>query len=201
MEKSIESIWTNGFMNSDELKAPKILDLYNQKSKLLIEKLKKTYKTDNKSLLPIAILLGIGFSFFGHFLLGIYLMILIISLFFFNKKLLQNLEKINITTNSFDYLVTYRKTVKKITSATTKLLGLGLPLAIIPGYWFFFKNKEVYTNLIDKTTPFYLILMIIGFAIVLSSLGILVYKITTKIIYSKHLNRLDEIISDMKNLK
>lgn len=199
MEKSIESIWTKGFINSDELIAPKIVDLYNQKSELLIDKLKKTYSTDNKNLLPIAILFGLGFSYFGYFLIGIYGMLLIIALFFFNKKLLKNLEEIKITTNSFDYLITYRKTIHKITLATTKLLGFGLPLAVIPGYWLFFRNKEVYLNLINKTSSFYLILIIIGIAIVLSTLGILIYKITTKIIYSKHLNRLDEIISDMKN--
>ena len=41
MEKSIENVWTKGFENSNELLSPKSVNLYNQKSKLLIDKIKR----------------------------------------------------------------------------------------------------------------------------------------------------------------
>jgi len=39
MEKSIETIWKEGFLKSDALVAPKLNNLYNQKSKHTIDKL------------------------------------------------------------------------------------------------------------------------------------------------------------------
>ena len=39
MEKSIETIWREGFLKEDALIVPKLNDLYNQKSQQLIEKL------------------------------------------------------------------------------------------------------------------------------------------------------------------
>jgi hypothetical protein len=37
MEKSIETIWKQGFLNDDALVAPKLNDLYNQKSTHIID--------------------------------------------------------------------------------------------------------------------------------------------------------------------
>ena len=44
MEKSIESIWKEGFLKKDALVAPKINDLYNQKSKHIVDKFKRMFK-------------------------------------------------------------------------------------------------------------------------------------------------------------
>ena len=44
MEKSIETIWKEGFLKSDTLIAPKLNDLYNQKSKHVIDKFKRVFK-------------------------------------------------------------------------------------------------------------------------------------------------------------
>ena len=40
MRNSIEEIWKEGFLNEKSLVAPKINDLYNQKSMDLIDKMK-----------------------------------------------------------------------------------------------------------------------------------------------------------------
>jgi len=42
MEKSIETIWKEGFLESDALVAPKLNDLYNQKSIHIVDKFKIT---------------------------------------------------------------------------------------------------------------------------------------------------------------
>ena len=43
MEKSIESIWKEGFLKSDALVAPKLNDLYNQKSEHVVDKVNRLY--------------------------------------------------------------------------------------------------------------------------------------------------------------
>ena len=44
MERSIENIWKEGFLKSDALVAPKINNLYNQKSIHIIDKFKRMFK-------------------------------------------------------------------------------------------------------------------------------------------------------------
>jgi hypothetical protein len=201
MEKSIETIWKEGFLKNDALLAPKLNNLYNQKSKQLIEKIKKTTRVDNLSLLPIAFILLVVLSYLGFILAGIYASFLLIFLFFLNKKLLKSLNEININTNNHQYLIAYKNAIGKIISFTTKLLGFGLPLAVIPIYWLFFKETKAYQKLIAETPFFFIILFVIGIAILLSILGVLIYKLSTKIIYGNFITKLDEIITDIEELK
>jgi len=44
MEKSIESIWKEGFLKSDALVAPKVNNLYTQKSIHVIDKFKRMFR-------------------------------------------------------------------------------------------------------------------------------------------------------------
>lgn len=201
MEKSINDIWTKGFKNSNELASPKTMKLYNQKSKLLLEKIKKTYQTDNKSLIPIAILFAVGFSIAGKILLGFYGMTLMIGLFFINRKLLINLENITITSSNYDYLIAYKKGIQKVVSATYKLLGFGLPVILLFGFWIYFKDTNFYLNFIKETSSLNIILIVLGLAGFISLAGIAIYKMANNALYKKHLHDLDVIIGDLENKK
>lgn len=201
MEKSIESIWNEGFLNNEILVAPKLNNLYNKKSNLLIEKIRKTYTMDNKSIIPIAVLFAAGFSYAGHVALGLYGMTLMIALFFLNRTKLQKLERIKITSNSYQYLLAYKNIVKELIGFTTKLLALGLPIAVIPSYWLFFRKTELFQQLILKTETLYLILIVIGLTLLISLIGVLIYKFSTAIVYGNLIKKLDEIIGDMEALR
>lgn len=170
-------------------------------SKILLEKIKKTYQTDNKNLIPIAVLFLIGFNIAGHVLLGFYGMALIIGLFFFNKKALLSLENINITTNSYDYLIAYKETIDKIISSTFKLLGFGLPLVILPGYWLYFRTSKSYTDFINEFSSLYILFIILLLVGIISLVGIAIYKVANNTLYGKHLSELDMVISDLKDIK
>ena len=50
MEKSIESIWKEGFLEKDAMVAPKINNLYNQKSIHIIDKFKRMFKINLNAL-------------------------------------------------------------------------------------------------------------------------------------------------------
>jgi len=201
MEKSINDLWTKGFENSNELTTPKTMSFYNQKSKLLLEKIKKTYQTDNKSLIPIAILFAIGFSIAGHILLGIYGMLIIISLFFFNRKLLINLENVHITANNYDYLIAYKKSIHKVISATYKLVGFGLPTVLLIGFWLYFRNTNSYLGFVNEFSSLKLTLLFLIVGSFISLAGIAIYKIANNTLYGKHLKELDSIIVDLKSIK
>ncbi|MDZ7847166.1 MAG: hypothetical protein U5L96_10560 [Owenweeksia sp.] len=59
MERSIENIWKTGFETKTDLLVPKVARLYKKKSKLVIERLKRSFKIDNAGL-PILGLLYNG---------------------------------------------------------------------------------------------------------------------------------------------
>ncbi len=70
MEKSIEKIWNEAFVEEQALIAPKVNDLYNKKSKSLIHKIQRTYEIDNKGLIPMAILVAGGMAAFSEAIIG-----------------------------------------------------------------------------------------------------------------------------------
>lgn len=65
MEKSIESIWKEGFLESDALVAPKLNDLYNQKSKHTIDKFKRMGKMNLHGIMIGAFVILIASFFIG----------------------------------------------------------------------------------------------------------------------------------------
>mgnify|MGYP006193106251 CR=1 FL=1 len=55
MQKSIETIWKEGFLEDDKLVAPKLNNLYNQKSRHLVDKLRRTFRINLIALVIMAI--------------------------------------------------------------------------------------------------------------------------------------------------
>ncbi len=201
MEKSIETIWKDGFLKDDALLAPKLNNLYKKKSIHLIDKIKRVSKIDNLSILPIALVFGVILSYLGFVIIGFYGASLMILLFSLNKKLLKSLDEITINTTNYQYLIAYKKAINTIISFTTKIIGFGLPLAVIPAYWLFFKDTEIYQKLFSETSNLSIVLFTAIFGLLLSSIGILIYKLSTKILYGYLLVKLDEMIADMEELK
>lgn len=200
MEKSIETIWTKGFLKEESLAAPRINDLYQKKSKLLIEKLKRTYRTDNRSIIPLAVVAVLGFGLTGHMIVGLYLMALMLGMFFLNRKKLASLERISIDTTSYDYLIEYREIFLQLKNFYTQLLGLGLPVAAIAGYALFFRNSPLLHDFLQLKV-IYILGILLGLSLVLSALGILAYRLSIKLIYRTFIQKLEEMIADMEELR
>lgn len=199
MERSIENIWKKGFEAETRISVPAISNLYKRKSGLVIQQINSTSKKDNLSLIPVGIIIFGIFVFMGKVILGIYLAILIFGLFFLNKKLLKELETLDIRDNTYNYLLNYRKRIKNMTRFTTWLLGLGIPLVTIPAYWMFFQGTKVMASFkqLDLVMQ---ILIVSGMAVALSLLAIFCYRLCTKIIYGELLARLENILEDMEDL-
>ena len=200
MENSIETIWTKGFLKEEALVAPRINNLYQKKSGLLIEKLKSTYRTDNKSIIPMAILAVIGFGVAGHLLTGLYIMTLMIGMFFLNRQKLASLERISIETSSYEYLLEYREMFLKLKTFYTRLLGFGLPVAGIAGYLLFFWNTPLLHDFL-QLKPIYILGILIGVGLLLSIIGVLAYRLSLKVVYGRFIQKLEEMIADMEELR
>ncbi|MCY2687618.1 hypothetical protein [Salinimicrobium sp. TH3] len=200
MENSIETIWTKGFLKEEALLAPRVNNLYNKKSSLLIEKLKRTYRTDNKSILPLAILAVIGFGIAGHLLTGFYIMVLMTGMFFLNRKKLASLERISIETSSYEYLLEYREMFLKLKRFYTRLLGFGLPVAGIAGYFLFFWNTPLLHDFLQLDI-IYILGILLGLSLLLSAIGVMAYRLSLKLVYGRFIQKLDEMLTDMEELR
>jgi hypothetical protein len=200
MEKSIESIWKEGFLDHNALVAPKLNNLYNQKSQLTIEKLKSAAKKDQLSLIPVTVLFLLTFGYLGYYALSIYGTTLMIALFFLNRKKLVTLNQVDTNNSPYNYLLLYKKGIKKLISFYTFLLGVGTPLIIIPAYWLYFRDNAVYQKLITDNETLNIILLIICLALFLAAMGIILYRLTTKIVYGSLIKKIDELIADMEEI-
>lgn len=201
MEKSIESIWNKGFLNSEELTAPKINDLYNKKSELVIEKIKKTYTMDMKlGVLFIGIIVLI-LCFFTLYYTALYTAFTFTLLFLYNKNLIKSLENIDITTNSYDYLVTYRTKFKQLSKKNAIIMGTIFPLVILLGYYITYTELGIYDKVMLIFGSLNRISIFIISYVVTSLCILFVYYLSIKIMYGASLKKIDTIITDIKELR
>jgi len=192
MEKSIENIWKQGFMDEKLIIPSRINDLYNKKSKLLFDNLNKTTKWDNLSLILIALLSLIFFIFIGKNLVGVYSMSVLLTLFYINKKHLKKLLIINRNDNCYTYLTTLRDGIKSTIKYYTILLAIASPIVLCLGFWLYYHDQEI----AQET-------LIVGLTVIvlMPIISIIGYRLSNKILYGSMIKNLDTIIKEMNELK
>ncbi|WGH75284.1 hypothetical protein P8625_14600 [Tenacibaculum tangerinum] len=204
MEKSIEKRWNEAFINEQSLIAPKINNIYNQKSKSVIHKIKRTYEFDNKGLLPMAGIVLIGGILLSETIIGAYGTFLILCLYFFNSRLLKRFNTIDVKSDNLTYLKNYRSVINSVSKATKKLFVFAIPLAIVSIFAVAYEVKEqsFLSKFISKDSSFLDILGIgLIVAIATGVIGFVVYNISTRILYHSLTSKLDDIIKEMEALK
>jgi hypothetical protein len=217
MEKSIESIWKEGFLKKDALVAPKLNNLYNQKSKHIIDKFNNMFR---KNLIAIVIgaFFAVGFTYWnGIPYLGICVFLILNLLAIVNYKIWKNLQEIDKTVDSFNYLKSFDKWMKEQVSMNRKFAKFMYPsffLSIILGFWLGdFGGSIPGQNLIAEIVanypdtflvfgfPWYGVLPIIIITALLIKFGDNIYNFDVKLVYGRVFKQLDELISDMEELK
>jgi hypothetical protein len=217
MEKSIESIWKDGFLKSDALVAPKLNDLYNQKSIDIVDKFRRMYKINIIGIIvfaivfmPIAIITKIPY-------MGIPMFILFITITFFASKFKRKLDNINKNLNSYQYIKTFDNWTKEMIEFNTKLSRYMYPyvfLSMVAGFWFgsFGGNipgKDLVNELLIANPdmiivfgiPIYGMIGVILVVTLLSVFGGRIGKWDVNIVYGRILRRLDTLLRDMEELR
>lgn len=217
MEKSIETIWKEGFLKNDELIAPKLNDLYNKKSQHIVDKFTRMFKIN-----LVAIVAGsffiVGMSYLVNIpYMGLSLFIILNVLVVINKRLMKGLGKIDKNVNSFQYLKTFDGWMKDQVSTNEKFSRFLYPLvflSVIIGFWFggfggdvpgeVMVNKLAMNNPDMQLVfglPLFGLLGVILVLILFAYFGGRIYKWDLNIVYGRVLKKLDEIIKDMEELK
>jgi len=217
MEKSIESIWKQGFLKSEALVAPKLNDLYNQKSTHIIDKFNNMFRK-NLIALVIGAFFAVGFTYWNEMpYLGICMFVILNLLAMVNYKVWKSLGEIDKTVDSFHYLKSFDKWMKEQVKMNRRFAKFMYPasfLSIILGFWLgdFGGSipgeklvEEIVSNYPDTLLvfgiPIYGVLAIIIITALLIKFGDKIYDFDVKLVYGRIFNKLDELIADMEEIK
>ena len=214
MEKSIESIWKEGFLKSDMLVAPKLNNLYNQKSKTLIEKIQRMMKINLIMILAASLLILVWWYFNDVLYLGIFIFALLNAVAIYGVIQMDRMKKtIDYGESSYHYLKTFHHWISNVIENNTKLMRFFYPLMFIAAagtVWYSNDNEIFLSELIIKHFPNVLmwggipvifIAAVLAIAAMMAVFGGRIYKWDVDLVYGRVFKKLDEIIADMEELR
>jgi hypothetical protein len=211
MEKSIESIWKEGFLQKNALVVPKLNNLYDKKSIHIIDKFKRMFKINLNALVVFSFVL-LPVSFFVKIpVMGVLMFILFNVLVFVNKRLFKGLNKIDTNVSSYQYLKSFDVWMQEQITVNMKMSRYIYPyifIAMVSGFWF----SNDFNNSLNKILgdyqpdmiygiPIYWILSMLLIIILIAIFGERIYKWDLNLVYGGVLKKLAELISDMEDLQ
>lgn len=212
MKKSIEGIWKEGFLSSDVLIAPKLNNLYSQKSIHIVDNLTSI---GSKNIIGIVIgafvLLALSIVFKAA-AAGTILFLILMSLAFYTKKLKDRMQKIDQGLNSYEYIKALDLWLKDRIAALTKIYRILYPVIVFAfsiGLWRSSFGRILLENSAIGGPDSFMIWNIPGYwlvgTIVLAGLISVfagpLYRLDINIVYGRVLEKLEEIIADMEELR
>jgi hypothetical protein len=213
MEKSIESIWKEGFMAQDALVAPKLNDLYNQKSTTIIDKFTRMMQMNLVGIVAGAAVVFVASLFLHVPYLGAFLTLLLAVLVIVGKKKLALLEQIDKGVSSYQYLKAFDTWLKETIAVYARIYRFFYPaicLTIAAATWFAkVGDHSVMQTVLRQFPDLYQVqgIPVYG-AMVVALLSCLsgifagaIYRFDLKTIYGHEMKKLEEIIADMEELR
>jgi hypothetical protein len=217
MENSIETIWKNGFLKDNVLVALKLNNLYNQKSKHIIDKFQRMFKM-NLILIVFGSFIVLVASFIvGLPYMGVPMFIGMNVLVLLNKRLLNSLKLVDKCENTYDYLNAFDSWLKSQINTNKNFARFFYPfvfLSIITGFWMKKSGSQrIGDHTVQKLLLTYPDLQLVGGVPVVGVLGALlivgilallagsIYEWDLKIIYGRLFKKFDELLADIKELR
>lgn len=208
MSKSIESIWQNGFIKSVEATVPKINNLYDKKSHDLIDKFSDMFKLNQRMVLIMAGVLLAVLVFIGAPVLGLLIASMLVGLVLVGRKQLAELQSIKKDSDCYCYLVSFNSWLQSAIDQYAKIYRFFYPaLFVLCGLRLCY--SELLTQFFDDVglEPQFigLPLLVLGgialVAVVLGLSGSALYRADVNLVYGKQIDKLEELISDMEQLR
>lgn len=217
MEKSIESIWEKGFLNKEDLVAPRLVNLYNQKSNDLVDKYKRMFRLNLKALfIGSFVVLILSFTVRLPYM-GVPMFLILQWLVFMDKKLLVELEKIDKHRNSYEYLKNIDRWMTLKTKENIGRARIFYPyffLSMVLGFWFMqlsdnslgeeithFLQREFPNTLFVFGVPLLGLFLVIAAAVAISIFAKRIYLADINSVYGPIIKKLRELIADMEELR
>ena len=217
MEKSIENIWKEGFLKSDALVAPKINNLYNQKSIHIIDKFKRMFRINLIAIVVFSFVFLVVSFFVGIPLTGAIFFVTLMVLVIINKKLLNGLEHIDKGGSSYQYLKAFNQWINEQVSINKKISTFLYPIifvSMIVGFWFkdaegMLLGERLVNEVLIGFPDIYLIygIPLIAIIVIVFIIGLLaffggrIYQWDLNLVYGRVFKKLEELMTDIESLR
>ncbi|MFT5748923.1 MAG: hypothetical protein ACI93S_000170 [Ancylomarina sp.] len=212
MGKSIEEIWKEGFLKSDALVAPKLNNLYNQKSTHIVDKFKRMFKINLYAIVIGSLVFLIASFPLDIPLMGIGYFFVLIAMVLVNQKLFKSLIKLDKNQSSYDYIKAFDNWMKEQMNVNARMAQYYYPLFFLfmmLGFWFSENFQEMIQEILGKPHQIYLVngipvFWVSGLIIItglLAYFGKRIYKFDVGLVYGRELKKLNELIADMEELR
>lgn len=210
MERSIESIWKEGFINSEALVAPQVNDLYNKKSIHIIEKFKRMFLINIWGIIAGASVILVVSYVIGALAAGLVLFLTLMAVAYSAKLDLDGLGKLDKGQSSYDYLMSFRDWINNSTEKYGSLYRFVYPVIILSfyfGMWFSDAMEGVRLRVAENSSDLifgmhtYTTLVMFGTAIVMAFLAKRIHREDVSLLYGKIMAKLDEALHDMEVLR
>lgn len=211
MEKSIETIWKEGFLESDALVAPKLNNLYNQKSKTIIYKLKRRMKFNIYAILIFAFLNMGLYAALGTPYTGVFIFCLLLGICWISIKQAKTMKDIDTSLSSYDYLKSFNTWIKMAITSNIKVMRFFYPLMFLSALMPIvhgLKAVEVTNEAISISgyqqvygIPTFIWIIALALVVLLYAFGGKIYKWDVNLVYGPTFEKLEIMIADMEKLR
>lgn len=212
MDNSIENIWREGFLDEEALVAPKLNDLYNQKSINTVERLMKRGRNNMFILGVAAVICLAGFIQVGNPIAGILLALQLGYLLWFSYKRAQDVDMLDKSQSSYTYLKAVQKWLKRLLASYKRIYRFLYPsffLTITLGLTLSNPGKRIIEMVLEKHPnlilwwgiPVFWLAELLLIAIIIGAFAGPILKIDVNLIYGKLIDKIDDMIVDMEELR
>lgn len=212
MSDSIEEIWKKGFLNNEALIAPKINDLYNQKSQNIVDKFEVMFKWNLIGLAIFSVIVLISLILFGIPFLGVFVAGMLMSLVIIGRKEQATLKRIDKNVNSYQYIKSFEQWLNAMMDRYRKLYSVFYP-ALFLGPVIQLRFSDIGQKAIHGfVASFPDTIMILGTPLIaLVTVSIIasllyyfsgpLYRLDYNSLYGRLHAKLDDLIADMEELQ
>ncbi|MDN3688350.1 hypothetical protein [Cyclobacterium jeungdonense] len=213
MKNSIETVWKEGFLHEKSLVAPKINDLYNQKSIHLIDRMKRLFRANVMAIVIMALLIPLVHYFLDALWLGLAASTLLLLTAWYSKRQMQEIKDLNQGATSFDYLKSFDRWLKDSLAKNQKVVRYSYPVyfliacGTIGSAWI--REPEL-TQKVQQQFPgltfvgsYPLIgLILVGLiTLLMVYFSDKIYQWDVRLVYGRIFKKLEETISEMEQLR
>jgi Ca2+/Na+ antiporter len=212
MKNSIEEIWKEGFLNEKSLVVPKINDLYNQKSKDLVDKMERMYRNNLIAIVSMSIVFPIWYYFLDVIWQGVAISILMLLTVWYSIRQKRSIKTLDHGATSLDYLKSFDRLLKDALSRSEKVLRFTYPLYFliaISTMWSAWNKGPLTSKMYQEYPDVIFIGSVPLFAWIIAGVATLlmlyfsdrIYRWDVGLIYGRVFRKLEETIAEMEKLK